>query len=227
MDILSMDMIVHSAEGGIMRELNRAMLRCGVLLAAMAAGQVGAEEAAAVKAIAVGDGNFRCVSEMTKVRHFYVDNLLGDIDATVAVASSTSGGDYPPGSVLQLVPTEVMIKQPPGFSPATRDWEFFELDIAPEGSKIRARGFANVVNRFGGNCFACHVKARPEFDFVCELDHGCDPIPVTRPMIAALQHTDPRCKNAGPVSAEDAEALRQLGELSKPRAPEGGNLGSE
>ena len=145
----------------------------------MAAGQVGAEEAASVKEITVGDGNFRCMSEMTKVRHFYVDNLLGDIDATVAVASSTSGGDYPPGSVLQLVPTEVMIKQPPGFSPATRDWEFFELD------------------------------------------HGCDPIPVTRPMIAALQHTDPRCKNAGPVSAEDAEALRQLGELSKPPAAEG------
>ncbi len=182
-------------------------------------GETAAGESAA-KAIAVGDDTFHCLAEMTKVRHFFVDNLLGDLEATVAVANAGTGV-YPPGTVLQLVPTEVMVKQNPGFSPVTKDWEFFELDVSPDGSKIRTRGFVQVVNRFGGNCFGCHVKARPEFDFVCELDHGCDPIPVTRAMIAALQHTDPRCKDAGPVSPEDAEALRQLGELSKPPAAEG------
>jgi hypothetical protein len=170
--------------------------------------------------IDVSDSTFQCMTKMTKVRHFYVDNLLGNLDGTVKVANSTSGV-YPPGTVLQLVPTEVMIKQNPGFNAATRDWEFFELDVSPEGSKIRTRGFAEVNNRFGGNCFACHVKARPEFDFVCELDHGCDPIPVTRAMIGALQRSDPRCKDAPPLSAEDQEALRQLQELSKPPAPEG------
>lgn len=204
-----------------MRRLNGAAFTCGILMLLYGAGRAEADAAAAGKPLAVGDDAFRCMTEMTKVRHFYVDNVLGDLDATVAIANSTTGGVYPPGTVLQLVPTEVMIKQNPGFSPATRDWEFFELDVSPDGSKIRTRGFAQVNNRFGGNCFACHIKARPEFDFVCELDHGCDPIPVTRPMIAALQNTDPRCKNAGPVSAEDAEALRQLGELSKPPAPEG------
>ena len=204
----------------MMRGLNRGVFVAGVLLLLGAAGQAVAADAAAVKSLDVGDNTFRCMSEMTKVRHFFVDNLLGDLDATVKIANSATGGVYPTGTVLQLIPTEVMIKQKPGYSPATRDWEFFELDVSPEGSKVRTRGFAQVNNRFGGNCFACHVKARPEFDFVCELDHGCDPIPVTRPMIAAMQHTDPRCKNAGPVSTEDAEALRQLGELSKPPAAE-------
>jgi hypothetical protein len=31
----------------------------------------------------------------------------------------------------------------------------------------RTRGFAEVNNRFGGNCFNCHAKARPEWDLVC------------------------------------------------------------
>ncbi len=170
--------------------------------------------AADAKPIPVDDSSFKCITEMHAVRHFFVDNLLGDVEATLAVARQ-GRGDYPVGSVLQLVPNEVMIKQPKGFSPVTRDWEFFFVDVSEQGSKIYRRGFADVNNRFGGNCFACHVKARPEFDFVCETDHGCDPVPFTREMFGALQRTDPRCKNRAPVSAADAQALKQLGELVK------------
>jgi hypothetical protein len=112
------------------------------------------------------------------------------------------------------VPTEVMVKQEKSFNAATHDWEFFELNVSPEGSKIRTRGFVEV-NRFGGNCFGCHVKARPEWDLVCDNSHGCDPIPITRAMSGALQRTDPRCKKQAPVSAEDAAALTQLGEIVK------------
>ena len=164
--------------------------------------------------VAVDDSSFKCITDMTPVRHFYVDNLLGNVSETVAVAQAGQG-DYPEGSVLQLIPNEVMIKQQKGFNPVTRDWEFFYIDVSPEGSKIFRRGFTEVNNRLGLNCFTCHVQARPEFDLVCEQDHGCAPIPVTRAMFGALQRTDPRCKNRGPVSAEDAEALRQLGEIVK------------
>jgi hypothetical protein len=66
----------------------------------------------------------------------------------------------------------------------------------------------------GGFCFGCHSNAQPQWDLICEADHGCVAIPITRAMAGALQRTDPRCKN-GPPSAEDAEALRQLGELAK------------
>ena len=164
--------------------------------------------------VAVDDSSFKCITEMTSVRHFYVDNLLGNLSETVAVAEAGKG-DYPEGSVLQLIPNEVMIKQQKGFNPVTRDWEFFYIDVSPEGSKIFRRGFTEVNNRLGLNCFTCHVQARPEYDLVCEQDHGCAPIPVTRAMFGALQRTDPRCKNRGPVSAEDQEALRQLGEIVK------------
>jgi len=143
--------------------------------------------------LAIDASSFVCLEEMTAIRHFYVDNLLGDLDATVAVAESTDGGVYPPGSVVQLVPTEVMVKHPPGWRAATRDWEFFELDVSAEGSSIRNRGFVDVVNKFGGNCFGCHIKAEPKYDLICELEHGCDEIPVTREMIAGIQATDPRC----------------------------------
>ena len=149
------------------------------------------------------------------MRHFYVDNLVGNLKGTVRVAESPTGGDYPVGSVLQLVPTEVMVKREKGFSPVTRDWEFFELDVSKSGSTIRTRGFVDVKNRFGGNCFGCHVKARPQWDLVCDITHGCDPIPVSRAMIGALQRTDPRCKDQGPVSAEDLASLAQLGEVVK------------
>lgn len=143
--------------------------------------------------IAVDENTFDCITEMTPVRGFFVDNLLGNLDATLAVANSANGGTWPTGSMVQLVPTEVMIKQPEGTSPATNDWEFFELAVSAEGSEIVTRGFTDVVNRFGGNCLGCHVKAEPQWDMICETGHGCDPIPLTREMLTAIQQNDPRC----------------------------------
>jgi len=148
---------------------------------------------AAGEPMKVGADSFRCIREMTQVRHFYVDNLLGNLEGTLAAANAPKGAIYPPGSVVQLVPGEVMVKRETGFSPATGDWEFFELDVSEKGSTVRARGFAEVNNRFGGNCFACHAPARQPWDFVCETAHGCESIPVTRKMIGALQRSDPRC----------------------------------
>ena len=115
------------------------------------------------------------------------------VEATAAVAT-VGKGDYPEGSVLQLMPNEVMIKQQQGFNPETQDWEFFYIDVDKDGSKIFARGFADVNNRLGMNCFACHSQAKPEFDLACEQDHGCAPIPVTRAMFGGFQ-ADCRRKN--------------------------------
>ncbi len=156
---------------------------------------------------------FRCIRDMKAVRGFYVDNLAGNLEATLEVAQSPTGGRYPEGSLIQLVPAEAMVKRAEGFSPATNDWEFFELDVSKNGTEIRRRGFVDVVNRFGGNCFACHIKARPEWDLVCEQEHGCDPIPLTRAMLVALQKTDPRCE---PVALTDEEAagLKALSQLN-------------
>jgi hypothetical protein len=63
--------------------------------------------------------SFRCITKMTPVRQFYVDNLQGNLDATLAAANSTMGAVYPPGSVIQLIPGEAMVKRERGFSAAT------------------------------------------------------------------------------------------------------------
>ena len=90
------------------------------------------------------------------------------------------------------IPTEVMVKRRVGFDPATRDWEFFALEVDADGSKIADRGSTEVVNQFGLQCFACHVKADERFDLVCEKDHGCDPLPIGEDVIHSVQEADPR-----------------------------------
>jgi hypothetical protein len=188
-------------------------LKLCVCVAVLMIGPALAAAPAAPASFPISDKSFKCITQMTHVRHFYVDNLAGNLDGTVKVAQAATG-NYPVGSVLQLVPNEVMVKREKGFNATTRDWEFFDLNLSPDGSTIRVRGFQDVNNRFGGNCFTCHVKARAEFDLVCDNNHGCDPIPITRAMSGALQRTDPRCKNP-PVSAEDAAALGQLAAIVK------------
>jgi len=160
--------------------------------------------------LAISDKDFNCVLDMQPVRGFYVDNLIeGQLKATVAAAEAGQG-EYPAGSVVQLVPTEVMVKHPKGFSPATKDWEFFELKVSAEGSQIEKRGFVDVVNRFGGNCFECHVKAEPQFDMICETGHGCDPIPLPAELSTLLQKTDARCGGRYTPTDQEMEMLKAL-----------------
>lgn len=159
--------------------------------------------------VKVDETSFSCIREMTPVRHFYVDNVLGNIDATLAAATAQGGAIYPTGSVVQLVPTEVMVKRDPGTSPATGDWEFFELEVDDSGSKIAKRGFVDVNNRFGGNCFACHLPAKEKWDFICESGHGCEPIPIDHKMTGALQRSDPRCGETA-LESGDTMALFKL-----------------
>lgn len=161
----------------------------------------------------ITEANFGCIRDMTPVGRFFVGNLAGDLDGTVQVATSETGGVFPVGSVVQLVPAEVMIKREAGFSEETMDWEFFELDVSADGAAIRTRGHADVVNRFGGNCLECHAKAETQWDMICSTDHGCDPIPLNDVMIRALQKTDPRCPPAE-LTADEAEAFALLQQIT-------------
>jgi hypothetical protein len=152
-----------------------------------------AAAAAAAARIEITDASFGCIRDLTPVRGFYVGNLLGDMEATLAAANSSTGAVYPAGAVVQLLPGEAMVKHPPGFNAATRDWEFFELDVQPGATKIVARGTTEVTSPLGGACVTCHAKAEAKWDMICEQGHGCDPIPVTPLMAKAIQNTDPRC----------------------------------
>jgi hypothetical protein len=142
-------------------------------------------------------GDFVNLHDMTPVRGFFVDNRLGHLDEALAVAGDPGGGTYPVGTILQLVPFEAMVKRAPGFSPETDDWEFFSLEVTESGTRILARGGDEVVNQFGGSCADCHGAARPEFDFVCEDDHGCAPLPIGDDVIHSVQESDPRPRQPG------------------------------
>lgn len=145
------------------------------------------------KSIMVTDNSFVCLSNMQPVRGFFVNNLLGKVAETVAAAKQPAGAPYPPGSVVQLIPAEAMVKHHKGWNAKTNDWEFFELDVTQEGAKIKVRGSTQVVNKFGGNCFECHQQAEPQWDFICEEGHGCDPLPIPDFLIRWTQGNDPRC----------------------------------
>jgi hypothetical protein len=138
--------------------------------------------------------DFVNINDMTAVRGLFIDNRVGLLDEALAVANDIDGGgEYPVGTIIQLIPQEAMVKRGEGFSPEFGDWEFFELSVTPEGTEILVRGGREVVNRFGQfSCAECHAKAEPEFDFVCEQDHGCDPLPVGEEVFLALQAADPR-----------------------------------
>lgn len=167
---------------------------------------------AAEKTVEVTDLDFGCIRDMQQVRGMYIGNLLGNIDATIAVANSEEGGVYPPGTVVQVVPTEAMVKREAGFNAVTNDWEFIVLDVSAEGTKIASRGGEEVKNGFGQDCLSCHAQAEPQWDMICETGHGCAPIPITRDMIVALQKTDKRCT---PMELEDGDkkALEGLQKL--------------
>lgn len=136
--------------------------------------------------------DFPNILTMTKVRGFYVDNRLGHLNEALRVANSPSGGVYPVGTIIQLIPTEVMVKRRKGFNADTRDWEFFFLGVSNAGSEIKSRGGGSVRNGFGLGCQSCHDGAEPQWDMICEDDHGCAPLPFTDTQIENIQNSDPR-----------------------------------
>jgi hypothetical protein len=169
--------------------------------------------------VVVTEASFRCIRDMTPVRGFFVDNLLGDVSATVKVAQSPTGGTYPPGSLVQVIPTTAMVKHRPGHNPETNDWEFIELDVKPDGVTILGRGFAELNMRSGLNCFACHEPAKAAWDLICDQTHDCVPIPLTPAMLRGLANTDPRCPKIA-LPQEQSEALAALAARSAPAAAE-------
>ncbi len=164
------------------------------------AGATGSGGSAGVGGSAAADfdataADFECLKDWTPVRRFFITNKLGLEDETLAVANSPTGGVYPPGTIIQLVPQEAMIKRGAGFSPETKDWEFFKLGVDAAGTTINERGTTEITGDIGGiSCATCHAGAEPQWDFVCEEGHGCIPLGLTTDLIRTVQDADPRCQ---------------------------------
>lgn len=139
--------------------------------------------------------DFDCIVDWPKVDRFRIINKLGYQEEAEAVARSANGGVYPVGTVIQLIPFEAMVKRHEGWNPATGDWEFFMLDVSPEGTNIAVRGGEEVKNPMSEfTCMDCHGQAEAQFDLVCNSGHGCDPLPFTPEQIEMAQQSDPRCQ---------------------------------
>lgn len=116
---------------------------------------------------------FSCIGQWDAVLGFRIQNLLGHLEEAKAVANNPAGGVYPVGTILQHFPTEAMVKRKAGFSPETKDWEFFLLTLNQDGTTtIASRG--PDITTMGQTCASCHVKADAAFDFVCNTwaEHG-------------------------------------------------------
>ena len=138
--------------------------------------------------------DFDCILNWVKVGSYRISNRLGFEKEALRVAHSKNGGTFSVGTVIQLVPQEAMVKRRKGWSPRTRNWEFFFLKVEAKKTTILARGKEEVKNQFGGNCYKCHQKAKPAWDLICGNDHGCAPLPLSPALIKQLQEADPRCR---------------------------------
>jgi hypothetical protein len=160
-----------------------------------AGGSEGTDAATVAEDFEATAADFTCIQDGSHVRKFFVKNALGHDAESLAVATAGEG-KYPVGTMIQLVPQEAMVKRRDGFSAASGDWEFFSLSPTATGTDILTRGTTDVLNLFKLNCLDCHQKAEPQFDFVCETGHGCDPLPLTTDQIVSLQNADTRCPAA-------------------------------
>ena len=137
--------------------------------------------------------DFECLKNWERVRNMRITNRLGYLDDALELARNPEPGrQFPIGTIVQLFPGEAMVKRGPDFDPDNHNWEYFELNVSSAGTEIHVRGRDDVINMFGGQCFGCHEAAR-DFDFLCEKNRGCIPLPVTSAVATALQDADPRC----------------------------------
>ena len=140
--------------------------------------------------------DFRCLTDGKPVpgKHFYISNKSRRL-LRKAVRISKKGKEglhYPVGTVLQVFPSEAMVKRAKGFNPEGDDWEFFQIKPSADGSTIVSRGKAEVKN-FIGSCQGCHMTVAPKYDAVCEFVIGASGLGLTDEQIAARQAADPRC----------------------------------
>ncbi len=174
------------------------VLLCLGLLAAAACGSLPEDEPAPTPYD--GDGpdapalssDFGCVADYRRVGGLYLKNVLGLTEQAVAVAESDGDWHFPVGTIIQGQPNEAMLKRGPGFSPETGDWEYITLDNDGTRTVITARGTTDVQG-VGQTCAACHAPAGDQWDYICQDDHGCEPIPASPVLFETLRSSDARC----------------------------------
>src|SRR6478752_7678344 len=113
---------------------------------------------AAAQDITVSEQSFGCILDWPKVRNtrFKHEDPAKLKEAMRIFRESEPDKEYPVGTILQLVPFEAMVKHPREKFPTTNGWEFFDLEVSKEGTKIKERGEQVVNHSQGVTCLSCH-----------------------------------------------------------------------
>jgi hypothetical protein len=133
-----------------------------------------------------------CIANGTKVRHTYIQHPdpAKLKEAVRLYESKVEGADYPEGTIFRMIPGEAMVKRSKTAFPQSNGWEYFALQVTPQGTTVRARGM-EAANGLG-TCQSCHSGATKS-DYVCGGGPGCAAVPLTEERIATIQANDPRC----------------------------------
>jgi hypothetical protein len=84
----------------------------------------------------ITEKSFGCVLNLPKVRNTRIQNPDPEKlkEAIRIFKDSAPNREYPTGTVLQLIPTEAMVKHDRAAFPNTNGWEFFALNaLVPKG----------------------------------------------------------------------------------------------
>ncbi len=142
--------------------------------------------------------DFKCFTEGTQPagRAFRIFGRHHRVVAKALDVADQPGPDkkFPVGTILQVLPFEAMVKRGGAYNRAGGGWEFFQLQITPEGkTKIVSRGKDDVANALG-SCQGCHARLAQGYDFVCEYVLGAAGLGLTDETLKRIQDADARCK---------------------------------
>src|ERR1700758_4904980 len=81
--------------------------------------------------VVITDKSFCCVLDLPKVRNTRIRNPDPEKlkEAIRIFKDSVPDKEYPNGTILQLIPTEAMVKHDRAAFPKTNGWEFFALKV--------------------------------------------------------------------------------------------------
>ena len=87
----------------------------------------------------ITDKSFGCMLDMPKVRNTRTQNPDPEKlnEAIRIFKDSVPDKEYPTGTILQLIPTEAMVKHDRATFPNTNGWEFFALQVSAAGTTIQ------------------------------------------------------------------------------------------
>src|SRR5262249_12565493 len=87
--------------------------------------------------------DFKCLKAFTPIPGKQLADVTRNparLQAAMRIATENlEHKKYPVGTIIQVFPFEAMVKRGGGFNPSGGGWEFFNLKVSPQGTRITGR----------------------------------------------------------------------------------------